>query len=223
MNKFIPIFLVALGVVVALGAPSGSGEESKSYQLFETVAEKLQKSLWSEEILGKFEEYLNVLKEWSESDEKLQTSSVYDKFREQLKKCSEELQDLKAQPDNCAKQLALKETHEKIRHLFDSVDDEKLRRDWVKKYMNFAVPMRSISRNSNEQFYAFLKETVENYLNAVDTSAQSENLVEWHKKFAKQTDYVKQQKMVMEFMALFPEERKMYEANKCQVQYSTGL
>ncbi|XP_005175982.2 uncharacterized protein LOC101901229 [Musca domestica] len=157
MNKIIAIFLVALGIVVALGAPSGSGEESKGYQLFETVAGKLQKSVWSEEILGTFEEYLNVLKEWSESDENLQTSSIYNKFHEQLKKCSEELQDLKAQPDNCAKQLALKETHEEIRHLFDSVDDEKLRRDWVKKYMNACQCVRLAEIPMNNSLHSSRK------------------------------------------------------------------
>ncbi|XP_073821707.1 uncharacterized protein [Musca autumnalis] len=223
MNKFLIICLVALTVEVALGAPNGNVEDNKRYQLFETVAEKLQTSVWSEEIYKKFAEYMNGVKEWSESDESLQKSTIYNKLQEQIEKCLNIVNELEADPHNCARQLALKESHNEIRSLFDSVEEDKLRRDWVKKYMNFVVPMRSISTKANEEFYAFLKETVDNYLNSVSDASNFEDLSQWHKKFARQTDYVKQQKMVMEFMKLFPAERASYEGSKCEIQYSNGL
>ncbi|XP_073821708.1 uncharacterized protein [Musca autumnalis] len=223
MNKFLIICLVALTAEVALAAPSGGDVEgSKRYQLFETVAEKLQTSVWSEEIYKKFAEYMNAVKEWSESDEELQKSTIYNSLQEHIEKCLNLVKELETDPHNCAKQLALKEAHNEIRSLFDSVDGDKLRRDWVKKYMNFAVPVRSISTNANEQFYEFLKDAVTSYLNGCDAT-DFETLSQWHKKFIRQTNYVKQQKMVMEFMTLFPEERASYEGSKCEIQYSNGL
>ncbi|XP_075149980.1 uncharacterized protein LOC142224056 [Haematobia irritans] len=234
MNKSFIILVLALAVQVTLGAPrtavhtsnvispeSGDVNSNQRFDFVEDVYENLQNTVWSKAIYEQASEYLQGVKSWSQSNEKLKESSIYGDLQKHLDNCLNLLKELSANPEDCKKQWSLKKEHDEIRQLFDSVDDAKLRRGWVEKYMNFVTPLRVEVTSAYEKFYSHLTSEVESYLSSANVSSKDE-LREWLGKFKRQTDHVKKQKLVMELLALFPNERQVLDA-KCEVQYSNGL
>ncbi|XP_073823670.1 uncharacterized protein [Musca autumnalis] len=220
MNKFLIICMVALVVLVTPGAGYIDPYE-EHYTLLEEVSKELQASIWSEELYKKFGEYINGVKQWSETDENLQKSSIYNRLQEQIEKCLSLVKDLEADTTNCHKQLALKEAHNEIRSLFDSVEEKKLHSAWVKKYMDFVASMRSITKNANEQFYSYLETSVYSYMYGSDFD--NRDLNQWYTKFVSKTDNVEKQQMFMEFLDILAGQREDYEAKNCEIQFSHGL
>uniref|UniRef100_A0A1I8Q8D7 Uncharacterized protein n=1 Tax=Stomoxys calcitrans TaxID=35570 RepID=A0A1I8Q8D7_STOCA len=233
MNKMLLVLGLAITLQVVVSAPRTKVEEanlihhqgdvstSDRFDLVEDVYENLQKTVWPKDVYGKATEYLEGVKSWAATNDELGASSIYNALIMHINNCLNLLKELSTDPHNCKKQWSLKHEHHEIRSLFDSVDSAKLRRGWVEKYLNFVTPLRSEIKTNYEHFYTTLSTEVQEYLNGSDQSPKDDIRV-WLNKFNQENDYVKKQKLVMEFLGLFPSERQALDA-KCEVQYSNGL
>lgn len=189
--------------------------------MYESVIDKYLNTIWSPEIYQRAEEYITTLKEWSQSDERLKTTPIYNELQEEIEKCLQLLEALKkGQINGCQKQIALTKSHSNIGALLVSIQNETLRNDCVGKLFDFARPLRSYKTQCKEQFYKFLLQSMEKYLNENDSTVESEDVVEWYRKFSEQQNLF----LVVKFINLFPNERVHYvEKRKCQIQIVNGF
>ncbi|XP_011294467.1 uncharacterized protein LOC101887376 [Musca domestica] len=218
MKKFL---IVAFIIKLAFADAVADIEHTPRYQLYESVIDKYLNIIWSPEIYQKAEEYINTLKKWSQSDERLQTTPIYNELQEEIEKCLQLLEALKkGQINSCQKQIALTKSHSNIGALLVSIKDETLRNDCVGKLFDFARPLRSFKAQRKEDFYKFLLQSMEKYLNENDSTVESEDVVEWYRKFSEQQNLF----LVVKFIYLFPNERVHYvEKRKCQIQIVNGF
>uniref|UniRef100_T1P8T6 Uncharacterized protein n=1 Tax=Musca domestica TaxID=7370 RepID=T1P8T6_MUSDO len=170
-------------------------------------------------------EYVEALKKWSQEDDHLRNANFYGDFEEALENCAILLKGLKTDPGNCQKQKSLKFNNDKIRSIFQSVtNDDHLQYGWTSKYSDMVLQLRDVMRNSFEKFFVKLEEKVKDFIGKLNEAEEHENadIVQWQEKFSQETNYIRKEILVIEFMGLFPDERPLVES-KCKIRYTNGL
>lgn len=205
--------------------PDEKLKETKRFKLLEFAYENLRKTIWPEEVYTKMSEYVEALKKWSQEDDHLRNANFYGDFEEALENCAILLKGLKTDPGNCQKQKSLKFNNDKIRSIFQSVtNDDHLQYGWTSKYSDMVLQLRDVMRNSFEKFFVKLEEKVKDFIGKLNEAEEHENadIVQWQEKFSQETNYIRKEILVIEFMGLFPDERPLVES-KCKIRYTNGL
>lgn len=164
------------------------------------------------------------LKDWSEKDDILKNSKTYNELLENVDSSIVLLNELLKEPENCEKQAELKNHHMQIQQLFKTEGIENLRNDWLEKYIGFVLQMRDITRKSYNAFYKDINEQVTEFIAGLNEQEKIEEheIVEWHKKFKSETEFIKKQILIIQFMSIFYDERVILEKT-CKVEYRSGL
>ncbi|XP_073821693.1 uncharacterized protein [Musca autumnalis] len=199
-------------------------KETKRFKVLEFAYDNLRKTIWPQEAITKINDYVQALRRWSEEDQYLQNSKIFGEFEEAVDNCIILLRALKTDPGNCQKQKSLKYNNDKIRSIFQSLNDDHLQYGWTSKYTNLILELREVNRNYFEKFFVQLEEKVKEFINNLNEAEEDENadIIQWHEKFTKETIYVRKEILVIEFMGLFPDERPLVES-KCKIRYSNGI
>lgn len=202
--------------------PDESIKSTKRFKLIEFASNSLRQAIWSEEVYTEINQYLGKVKELSDTDEYFKQSLIYKEFLANLDNCIELLRDLKKDPENCEKQKALQSSYNRMRFLLMADFRDNFLYEYTERYMDFVLEMHRIRRTSLQKFYAKLKKAVESYIEDLGENEKhlEADIIGWHKKFTKETDFILKEILSMMFMELlFPDERASLET-KCKIQFS---
>ncbi|XP_075149982.1 uncharacterized protein LOC142224057 [Haematobia irritans] len=224
MRKFSAVIVLALAVQLALNAPLNSESHEMSLELVQKVYENLQKTLWSHEVVDNIKDYLNEIKTWSSTDEKLQESKIYESLTEHIDNCLSYLQRLIADPGNCENQWALRNEHSAIRSLLNSPENQEVGNIWLEKYSKFAGATQKLLKKSFDDYFSMVSTEIDTFINDAQLNSEIVAMREWNKKFTEETSYMKKRWMMVDFMDILPKERDALKDHvKCELQYCIGI
>ncbi|XP_075149966.1 uncharacterized protein LOC142224041 [Haematobia irritans] len=230
MKTYIFAFAFVVAVQLTAALPTdGQNEihsliETKRYKLIENAYGNFQKSLWPAEILPPIKDYMNDLKKWSDNEVGLKNSKQHTDLQQAIEKCLDLLKKLTLDPENCEHQLALRKEHDHLKTLVKSLENIRLKEDWMMKNANLMLKMRPILKKSSEKFHIKLAKEVETYIQGLNEAEKLEDhdILEWYKKFSQEIDHIRMNILTIEFMGMFPDERAFLEA-KCKIQFSNNF